>query len=130
VGLLNLNPAMSVSVFFSVFILFFFIYKQFYPIEKISVSKNFLVFESISWFSSNLLALHFDNILTVDYSDMKSLFLVKYIDNKQIKKKVLTVKNKFNTRIDFRKVLVENKLAIKKNGTRMPRLRSRNRWRR
>jgi len=130
VGLINLDSEMSVLLFFSLFVLFFFIYKQFYPNEKITVSENFLIFESKSWFSKDLFALHFDNVLTVDYDDMKSLFLMKYIDDKQIKKKVLTVKSKFNTRVDFRKVLVENKLTIKKNGTRMPRLKSKNRWRR
>lgn len=95
---------------------------------KISMGKNYMIMNSITLLKKEKIAIHLDNILTVDLDDVKRNFTLKYIDDKQIFSKMFTANDRQYFE-NFVKVLVEYKLVLKKEGTRIPRLKSRNRWR-
>jgi Mlc titration factor MtfA (ptsG expression regulator) len=97
--------------------------------RKTSTTANYLILNKKRFNKSTFQAIHYDNIISADiYS---STFIksaqVKYIDNLRIKSiKMMAEKPDFDY---LMKHLIQKKIVIKKDGTRIPRLKSRNRWR-
>jgi len=114
---------LAISIIFAFVLLWNFTAKY-----KISMGKHYMIMDSNVLFKKEKIAIHLDNILTVNLDVVKRNFTVKYIDNQQIFSKMFSANDRGYFE-NFVKVLVEYKLVLKKEGTRIPRLKSRNRWR-
>jgi len=96
--------------------------------EKVSVSKDYIIFRGRKYLKKYIIAIHFDNVLTVDIRNRDNTLTLKYIDKAKIFQKKLMA---FYTK-DFQRfihVLAQHNVVLKNEGTRIPRIKSHNRWR-
>ena len=112
------------GIVLSVFV--FFILSQ--SREKVSISKEFIVFRGRRFFQKYIIGIHFDNILTVDINRNDQILTLKYLDKSEMFQKTLS--SFYESDFDiFIKALAHKNVVLKNAGTRIPRIKSRNRWR-
>ena len=70
----------------------------------------------------------FDNVLTVNISRYDSVLTLKYLDKGKMYTKTLTAASEYDF-IRFTKIMGQHNVVLKNEGTRVPRIKSRNRWR-
>jgi len=115
-----------ISLGISLSILVFFYIKQ--SREGVSISKNYMIFRGRRFLRKYITGIHFDNILTVDINNNDQILTVKYLDKSKMFQKTLSAlfESDFT---HFIQILAKHNVVLKNEGTRVPRIKSRNRWR-
>ena len=96
--------------------------------EKVSVATDYLVFQGRKGFKKYVQAVNYDNILTVNINRLDKLLIFKYMDSGRIRTKYLTSYSEHDF-VRFIHILGHHKVVLKNSGTRVPRIKSKNRWR-
>jgi len=97
--------------------------------EIVSVGTEFIVFQGRKGFKKYIQAVNFDNILTVNINRQERVLIMKYMDKGKVRTKYLSSYFDHDF-IHFIHLLGHKKVVLKNAGTRVPRIKSRNRWRR
>ena len=96
--------------------------------ETVSVATEFIVFQGRRGFNKYIQAVSYDNILTVNINRQERVFIMKYMDEGKVRIKYLSSYYEHDY-IHFIHLLGHKKVVLKNAGTRVPRIKSRNRWR-
>jgi len=115
-----------ISIGISFLVLLYFYIKQ--SRESVSISQNYMIFRGRRYLRKYIIGIHFDNILTVDINNKDQILTLKYLDKSEIFQKTLTAffESDFTR---FIHILAQHNVVLKNEGTRVPRIKSRNRWR-
>ena len=96
--------------------------------KEVDIVDHYMIFHRRKKTNRQIFAIHLENILTVNLDTVKNIFLVTYLHHGKIKKVELGSKNEYSF-LRFSKLLGSNNVVLKKQGTRIPRIKSKNRWR-
>jgi len=96
--------------------------------EQVSISDKYMIFRGRNYFKKHIVGIHFDNILTVDINNQDQVLTLKYLDKSELLQKKLTALFEYDF-TQFIQILAQHNVVLKNEGTRVPRIKSRNRWR-